>query len=44
MGSLTISNWTVPGITAQAPEYFYYSQFLYKPSSGSQGAPAFTPW
>jgi len=42
-GCLTIANWTVPGISAQAPEYFYYSQFFYS-THGGQGAPAFGPY
>lgn len=41
--TLTINYWGVPGI-GKAPEYFYYSQFHYKPFSGAQNPPALDAW
>lgn len=38
-----MTEWGVPGI-GKSPEYFYYSQFHYKPFPGAQGAPALDAW
>lgn len=34
--------WQVPGIGVE-PEYFFYSQFVYNPFSGTQPTPALLP-
>lgn len=41
--TLSVTEWSVPGID-KAPEYFYYSQFHYKPFSGAQNPPALDAW
>jgi len=41
--TLTVTDWSVPGIT-KSPEYFYYSQFHYAPFSGAQHPPALDAW
>lgn len=38
-----MTDWGVPGI-GKSPEYFYYSQFHYKPFSGALNAPALDAW
>lgn len=40
---LSIMGWNVPGINKE-PEYYYYSQFHYKPFSGAQNPPALDAW
>jgi hypothetical protein len=41
--SLSVTEWGVPGIV-KSPEYYYYSQFHYKPFSGAQNPPALDAW
>lgn len=41
--SLSVTDWGVPGI-GKSPEYFYYSQFHYKPFTGAQNPPALDAW
>lgn len=41
--TLSVAFWGVPGITTE-PEFFYYSQFHYKPFSGAAGTPALDAW